>query len=187
MNVLLGVTGSVAAKLTPRLAEAIRVHASDLKIVATEKSFFFWRPVEVMSPIFRDSDEWHDYQPGMPVLHIELRKWADVLVLAPLTANTLAKIANGMADNLLTSIVRAWDLSKPMVLAPAMNTQMWYNPVTNKHLTEISQNFPRSIVISPVSKVLACGDEGIGAMAPVEKIVQEMLACTTGGSASCAH
>lgn len=62
---------------------------------------------------------------GDPVLHIELRRWADVLVLAPLSANTMAKVAHGLCDNLLTSVVRAWDYAKPMIVAPAMNTYMW--------------------------------------------------------------
>lgn len=184
MNVLLGVTGSVAAKLTPRLVEGLGVKTPNLKVVATEKSFFFWRPVEVCAPILRDSDEWKDYQPGMPVLHIELRNWADILLIAPLTANTLAKIANGFADNLLTSIVRAWDPSKPIVLAPAMNTQMWNAPITQKHLAEVACLFRKSSVVNPITKMLACGENGMGAMASIESLVDAVF---SKGESKCAH
>lgn len=64
-----------------------------------------------------DEEEWHQWQKkGDPVLHIELRKWADLLVVAPLSANTLAKLAQGLCDNCLTSVVRAWDWSKPLLV-----------------------------------------------------------------------
>ena len=72
------------------------------------------------------------------VLHIELRKWADVFVIAPLDANTLAKLAVGLCDNCLTCVWRAWDLAKPVVLAPAMNTLMWQHPFTRRHLRAIA-------------------------------------------------
>src|SRR5262245_20486764 len=74
------------------------------------------------------------YQRDDPVLHIELRRWADLLVIAPLDANTLAKLAYGLSDNLLTCLYRAWDRRRPIVLAPAMNTFMWENPLTDRHL-----------------------------------------------------
>lgn len=174
MKVLLGVTGSVAAKLTPRLVEALRAANHEVKVVATEKSLFFWKPVEVMVPVLRDADEWSTYQTGQPILHIELRRWADAMIIAPLTANTLAKIANGIADNLLTSIVRAWTPEKTIVMAPAMNSQMWGKSVTFKQLAEIRLSLPRVTLVHPVSKVLACGDIGIGAMASIPDIVASL-------------
>jgi phosphopantothenoylcysteine decarboxylase len=101
-------------------------------------------------------------------------------VIAPLSANTLAKIANGICDNLLvcssqTCVVRAWDVSKPMLLAPAMNTYMWENPFTSEHLTKVQQVYAAE-VIDTVSKQLICGDTGKGAMAHVETIVSRVLA-----------
>ncbi|KAF3308035.1 hypothetical protein TWF173_001969 [Orbilia oligospora] len=65
---------------------------------------------------------------GDPILHIELRRWADILLIAPLSANSLAKIVGGFSDNLLLSVVRAWDTNKPIAVAPAMNTLMWEHP-----------------------------------------------------------
>lgn len=78
-----------------------------------------------------DEEEWHQWQQkGDPVLHIDLRKWADLLVIAPLSANTLAKVAQGLCDNCLTSVVRAWDFSKPLVVSasshPAVMSSLWF-------------------------------------------------------------
>jgi phosphopantothenoylcysteine decarboxylase len=139
-----------------------------------------WKQMQSME-VLTDEDEWNPkFTVGKdPVLHIELRKWADLLLIAPLSANTLAKIANGMCDNLLTSIVRCWYPLKPILLCPAMNTYMWENPFTDKHLQLIS-TFPYMKVITPMSKTLACGDTGIGAMALVEDIVSAVQAyCST--------
>lgn len=123
-----------------------------------------------------------------PVLHIELRKWADVLVVAPCTANTLAKLAGGLADNLLTCVARAWEfgaggrVAKPFLLAPAMNTCMWEHPVTAQHLGTL-QGWGVQ-VIPPIEKVLACGDKGVGAMAEVDAIVAAIKLALAGlGSA----
>jgi len=136
-----------------------------------------------------DEDEWKSYKhvgggkrgSGDPVLHIELRKWADVFVIAPLSANTLAKIANGLCDNLLTSVARAWEFTtiggkiqpqKPIIVAPAMNTAMWHHPLTSSHLKVIeSLGF---IVVQPVKKVLACGDIGDGALASIQDIIRSV-------------
>src|SRR5207244_10305246 len=83
-------------------------------------------------------DEGRRFQLGESVPHIELRKWADLLCIAPLDANTLAKLANGLADNCLTCVWRAWELARPVVLAPAMNTLMWDHPLTRRHLRQIA-------------------------------------------------
>lgn len=71
------------------------------------------------------------------MLHIELRKWADCFLIAPLSANTMAKIVNGLCDNLLTNVARAWDYKKLMILAPAMNTMMYDNPITGKQIKKL--------------------------------------------------
>jgi phosphopantothenoylcysteine decarboxylase len=68
-----------------------------------------------------------------------LRKWADSLLIAPLDANTLAKVANGFCDNLVSSLIRAWDQKKPLYFAPAMNTAMWDNPLTYQHLKVLKE------------------------------------------------
>ncbi len=137
-RVLLGVTGSVAAIRTPELFETLRVAGHSVRVVATEPALHFFdhsvigsaqseEPSWIGGPLFRDADEWAGtiYRRGDPVLHIELRKWADMLIVAPLDANTLAKFALGLSDNCLTCVFRAWDFSRPVILAPAMNTLMW--------------------------------------------------------------
>lgn len=108
-----------------------------------------------------------------PVLHIELGKWADLMVIAPLDANTLAKMACGICDNLLLCTTRAWNFEKPLFFCSAMNTRMWEHPITKKHIdTLLSWGH---IEIACISKKLMCGDTGIGAMAKPEDIFQQIL------------
>ena len=94
------------------------------------------------------------------------------MLIAPLTANTLAKIVNGLCDNLLTSTVRALG-EKPLILAPAMNTRMWENPLTARQLEEIKR-FYRVTVIPPIAKRLADGDTGMGALAEDPTIIKTL-------------
>jgi phosphopantothenoylcysteine decarboxylase len=95
--------------------------------------------------------------------------WADVVVIAPLDANTLGKIATGITDNLLTHVVRSWSVTKPLLFAPAMNTLMWQHPITSRQIdTLVGFGFEQ---IECIEKTLACGDTGKGALATVESIV----------------
>ncbi|KAI1280603.1 Phosphopantothenoylcysteine decarboxylase [Halotydeus destructor] len=91
------------------------------------------------------------------------------MVIAPLDANTMAKLTVGMCDNLLTCVVRAWDLKKPLLFCPAMNTHMWNHPVTDKNICSLKSL--GYIEVPVVAKKLACGDTGFGAMAEVTSIV----------------
>ncbi|KAJ1499816.1 hypothetical protein HMI54_011373, partial [Coelomomyces lativittatus] len=112
-----------------------------------------------------DKDEYRQWKKlGDEVLHIQLRNWADLLLIAPLSANTLGKIANGLCDNLLTCVLRAWDYRhKPCLVAPAMNTAMYLHPITNIQLNLLTSWGIH--IIPPISKKLACGEIGIGALA----------------------
>lgn len=180
MNILLGVTGSVASILVPRLVTVLGLHGN-VQVAATVHSLYFWKPEDVGARVWTDADEWRAdcYERGQPVLHIELRKWADVLVIAPLSADTLAKLAQGRADNLLTCVARAWDLGKPIVVAPAMNTRMWEHPATAEHLATLKRWYgERFFLVPPIAKRLACGDEGVGAMAEINTIVRAVASCT---------
>jgi phosphopantothenoylcysteine decarboxylase len=204
-RIVLGVTGSVAAVRTPALYEALRAGGHDVRVVATEPALHFFNPEDLpisagdpSGPVHRDREEWGEapYRRGDPVLHIEFRKWADLLVVAPLDANTLAKFALGLSDNFLTCIFRAWDFGRPVVLAPAMNTLMWQSPVTVRHLRQLLTDYgdapeglaftleeapdgfakhaPGILLIPPQAKRLACGDLGIGAMAEVTAIAESV-------------
>jgi len=192
-RVLLGVTGSVAALKTPALVDALLQAGHEVRVVATQASLYFFDPAELTSravPLFRDQDEWpgERYQRDDPVLHIELRRWADLLLIAPLDANTLAKLAVGLSDNCLTCVVRAWEASRPILLAPAMNTLMWEHPLTRRHLQSLMDNEVSTQevdeliatlnaqpgpyrIVPPISKRLACGEVGVGAMAELDAIV----------------
>eukprot|EP01138_Halocafeteria_seosinensis_P014989 gb/GECG01015301.1/.p1 GENE.gb/GECG01015301.1/~~gb/GECG01015301.1/.p1 ORF type:complete len:406 (+),score=48.45 gb/GECG01015301.1/:1-1218(+) len=199
-NVILGVTGSVASVKCHELAHSLGCFAN-VKIITTYRSKHFldispsydqesykqFREMEQSGKIsvYSDEDEWREYHDVHkdPVLHIEMRKWADLMIIAPASANTIAKMATGQCDNLLTSVVRAWDFNarKPILLAPAMNTHMWEHPFTRKHLRTLQKDLQMEI-INPMDKILACGDQGSGAMASVDEItesVQRTLSSST--------
>ena len=171
MNVLLGVTGSVAAVLTPKLVEALTSQGNIVTVVMTKHAPKF---LKENVKHYNDDDEWGVFDEiGDPILHIELRKWADVLLVAPCTMNTLGKIANGLCDNLLTNIVRAWDGSKRFFIAPAANTHMWSHPITQQQLIVLQEELGVNVIM-PVEKTLACGDTGVGAMADIKTIVERI-------------
>ena len=183
-NVLLGVTGSVAAIYTRELFDDLRRGGHEVKVVATAASLYFFDSAALAPAVVVDADEWpgERYQRGDPVLHIELRRWAELLLIAPLDANTLAKLALGLADNTLTCVWRAWDRSRPVVLVPAMNTLMWEHPATERHLRQVAEDLGERLhVLRPVNKLLACDDVGIGGMAPREAIVEACRLALGGG------
>ncbi|MEQ2235245.1 hypothetical protein ILYODFUR_000387 [Ilyodon furcidens] len=170
-RVLVGVTGSVAALKLPFLvSELLQLPGVDVRVVTTEHAKHFYNPSDVSVKIYTDKDEWELWtQRSDPVLHIELRRWADLLIIAPLDANTLGKIANGICDNLLTCVVRAWDTSRPLLFCPAMNTAMWLHPITAQQVSGLKEF--GYVEIPCIAKKLVCGDEGKGAMAEVSTIV----------------
>uniref|UniRef100_A0A3P9D6X9 Phosphopantothenoylcysteine decarboxylase n=1 Tax=Maylandia zebra TaxID=106582 RepID=A0A3P9D6X9_9CICH len=170
-NVLVGVTGSVAALKLPLLvSQLLELSGVDVRVVTTEHAKHFYNSAEVSVKIYSDEDEWELWkQRSDPVLHIELRRWADLLVIAPLDANSLGKIASGICDNLLTCVVRAWDTSRPLLFCPAMNTAMWLHPITAQQVSRLKEF--GYVEIPCVAKKLVCGDEGKGAMAEVSTIV----------------
>ncbi|KAK7115442.1 phosphopantothenoylcysteine decarboxylase-like [Littorina saxatilis] len=174
-RVLVACTGSVAAiKVPTLLADLSQLSCKpEIQLITTEHSRHFFDLTQVKCPVFKDENEWENWTSVKdPVLHIELRRWADVMVIAPLDANTLAKISNGICDNLLTCVVRAWDLERPLLFAPAMNTHMWNHPLTAQQITTL-KTFGY-MEIPCISKKLACGDTGMGAMAEVSTIVAQV-------------
>jgi phosphopantothenoylcysteine decarboxylase len=179
-RVLLGLSGSVACIKAVALVHALLRQGHEVRVILTRAATHFVTATTLNAvcprvAVYTDECEWMGWTTrGDPVLHIELRKWADVLVIAPLSANTLAKLAAGLSDNLLTCVVRAWDLTRPVLLAPAMNTLMYSHPHTAQHLQSLTALGMR--VVAPVSKALMCGDVGSGAMADVETIVQRVSA-----------
>ncbi|KAL2508061.1 putative phosphopantothenoylcysteine decarboxylase [Forsythia ovata] len=156
-RILLAASGSVAAIKFANLCQCFSQW--EVKAVATWASLRF---VDLKSlpknlTLYTDQDEWSAWTKlGHSVLHIELCKWADIMVIAPLSANTLGKIAGGVGNNLLTCIVRAWDYSKPLFVSPSMNTFMWNNPFTKRHLVAIDKL--GISLIPPATKKIRPGD-----------------------------
>lgn len=206
LHILLAASGSVATIKLPKIAEAFgRYKNVSIRIIVTKSAEKFLVGQSPEQPaldhlhrlpgvdaIHRDEDEWKiPWIRGEPILHIELRKWAHLLLVAPLSANTMAKMVTGIADNLLLSVLRAWDTTgtvdigfkakKPLVfVAPAMNTAMWSHPVTAKQITLLQDEWGWShsnndgwvYLLHPIEKALACGDTGNGAMMDWTSIVE---------------
>lgn len=199
-RILLGLTGSVASILYAKLIEKLSA-IGIVDVIITEKTVPFVSVGYIKDllrktggRVYTDKDEWQwnrkdtvfldeygnessysdHWVKSDPVLHIELRNKAIALVIAPCSANTLAKISNGLCDNLLTTVARAWDMNRPFIIAPAMNTHMWNHPLTKKQLATFSCFSLNNTIIEPQSKMLACGTEGIGAMADIDSIVSEL-------------
>lgn len=207
-HLLLAASGSVATIKLPQILRELSCYNDlSIRIVITKAAENFLAGQSTEQPrltsllqiknvdgIYRDEDEWAKpwiRQDG--ILHIELRRWADILVIAPLSANSLAKITAGIADCLLLSVVRAWDTTgeiegsskKRIVVAPAMNTAMWRHPITKKQIKVLEEDWGIDSekhgwieVLRPVEKILACGDSGDGAMCEwtqVVSVIEERL------------
>ncbi|KAK0116666.1 hypothetical protein ONS96_012519 [Cadophora gregata f. sp. sojae] len=211
-HLLLAASGSVATIKIPSIAQSLSHHPSlSILIILTKSASNFLSGQSSEQPhysallqipnvegVFLDEEEWvHPWKRGSSILHIELRRWADILVIAPLSANTLAKVTGGFSDNLLTSVVRAWDTTglvegggstgavvrkrKRIVVAPAMNTAMWRHPVTMRQVRVLEEEWGVKEggegegwfeVLRPMEKELACGDVGDGAMKDWKEIVK---------------
>ncbi|XP_004628953.1 phosphopantothenoylcysteine decarboxylase isoform X1 [Octodon degus] len=173
-RILVGVTGSVAALKLPLLvSRLLDVPGLEVTVVTTERAKHFYSPQDVPVTLYSDTNEWEMWKHRSdPVLHIELRRWADLMLVAPLDANTLGKVASGICDNLLTCVIRAWDRNKPLLFCPAMNTAMWEHPITAQQVGQL-KDFGYTEVPC-VAKKLVCGDQGLGAMAEVETIVDKV-------------
>lgn len=187
-RILLGLTGSVASILYAKLIEQLGT-IGPVDVILTEKAMAFTHLPQLCDSLekvggfmYSDDNEWiwknngkgftNKWKKDDPILHIELRDKSSALVIAPCSANTLAKISNGICDNLLSTVARAWDLNRPFVIAPAMNTSMYNHPITNEHLSRFINFSRNNHVFMPQSKMLACGTEGVGAMGEIKGIVE---------------
>ncbi|OLA94532.1 MAG: hypothetical protein BHW64_03315 [Candidatus Melainabacteria bacterium LEY3_CP_29_8] len=169
-TILLGVTGGIAAYKVPNLIRMLKKKGANVVVVATSNALNFVTKLTLQTvsnnKVHVDEFDTKDFD----IEHIALSKKADLMLIAPLSANTLGKIANGIADNLLTSIVLAFN--KPIVLCPAMNTNMWQNAIVQDNLKKLkNSNFN---IIKPISGMLACGDIGVGKM-PDENLIVENI------------
>ena len=170
MKIVLGVTGSIAAYKAADLVSQLVKKGHDVHCVMTQTATEFLTPLtlQVLSrnPVLVSlEDEKQSWKPG----HIELADNADLLLVAPLSADTLGNFANGLAPDPLSSIYLA--TKSPVILAPAMNGKMWQHPATQRNAAQVTEDGCQ--VIGPSeSGMLACGYEGAGRLVPVEEILE---------------
>lgn len=166
-RILLGVTGGIAAYKAAELVRQFKKAGHEVQVVMTESATEFVGPVTFQALSGREvfTDMW-DKQRGDTMAHISLTRWADVFVVAPATANFLAKLANGIADDLLSTLAAAREC--PLLVAPAMNKQMWANPANLRNI-ELLKNDGVSI-LGPAAGFQACGEVGEGRMLEAEEI-----------------
>lgn len=165
-NILIGITGGIAAYKICELIRMYKRENANVKVVCTPNALNFVTKLTLQTlsqnNVAVEQFEITDFKPE----HISYADEADVFVIAPATANTISKISNGIADNLLTSIAAAF--KKPIILAPAMNTNMWNNPFVQENLQKLLNH--GFISVSPESGYLACGVNGEGRLASLDKI-----------------
>ena len=169
-TVVLGVTGSIAAYKAPTLARVLQSKGAEVFVVMTEAATMLVDPITFRSltgkpvpvDMFSPSTDWQ-------IEHISLAERAELFLIAPATANTIGKIASGIADNLLTCAVMA--TKAPVLLAPAMNVNMYENPIVQGNIERLQQ-LGYSFV-GPKTGTLATGIEGKGPLADVDEIVAQ--------------
>ncbi len=172
-NVLLGVTGSIAAYKSAILVRELRRLGCEVRIVMTASARAFITELTLHSLAGRpvESDAFDD-RSGSGMKHIDLAQWADLVLIAPASANALAKLAHGIADDLLSMVCLA--ARSPVAVAPAMNRQMWEHPATRANIAELRA---RDVLIwGPASGDQACGDLGEGRMIEPHEIVSQLQA-----------
>lgn len=170
-KILVGITGGIAAYKTCDLIRRLVKLNADVRAVITPaaREFVTETTLRTLSknPVYCEQFDVPEWKPE----HISLADSADLFVIAPASANTIGKIANGLCDNLLTSLVAAFN--KPIIIAPAMNCNMWNNPFVQENIARLEKTGFH--IIPPEAGELACGYEGIGRLADVDKILEKIL------------
>lgn len=175
-TIVLGVTGGIAAYKALELTSMLKKRGAAVKVIMTKNAAEFVAPLSfrtlsrnpVASDMFAETDCWE-------VEHISLAKAADVLAIVPATANIIGKIANGIADDMLSTVAMA--CRAPMVIAPAMNTGMFENEAVQKNLETLRER--GADIVTPASGHLACGDEGRGRLEDVNIILDAIISAAT--------
>lgn len=174
MNIIIGITGSIAAYKSAQLVRLLQNHS--VQVVMSAGAHAFITPLTLQALTGNSVHETLlDAQAEAGMGHIELARWADLVVIAPCSANTMANLAHGMANDLLTTLCLA--THAPIAYAPAMNAKMWAHPATQKNASILAQYGYH--VLAPQAGVQACGDIGVGRMMEPEALAQwiEMFAC----------
>lgn len=171
MNIVLGVTGSISAYKAADIANQLHKDGHDVHVVLTDggSKFITALTLQTLSKNRVCTGTFDEYDPSV-VQHIDLADHADVVLIAPATANIIGKIASGIADDLLSAVTMAAANRAYIFIAPAMNTHMYENPIVQANLEKL-RGYGYQI-IEPREAMLACGTEGRGALANVEDIVR---------------
>ena len=167
MKVVVGITGGIAAYKAPELVRLLVKSGHEVRCAVTEHALQFVTRVSLETvsgnPLYSDL-----FASG-GTEHISLKDWGDVLIVAPATANIIGKVANGIADDALSTLLLAFS-QKPVILAPAMNSLMWAHPAVQRNIATLKSWGIR--MVGPATGALACGTEGVGRMAEPEEIVR---------------
>ncbi|HWF19926.1 MAG TPA: flavoprotein [Verrucomicrobiae bacterium] len=170
-KIVLGVTGSIAAYKAAELTSLLTKQGFDVRVVMTGDAQKFITPLAFKTlsrhPVMTDL---YDEEEGWKPAHIELADGADLLLVAPATANVLAKLAHGLADDALSCIALALNPKAKILLAPAMNGKMWLHPATQQNVATLKSRGAE--FIGPEEGLLSCGYEGLGRLWPVEAVAR---------------
>ena len=175
-RIVLGVTGGIAAYKAAELVRLLGKQGANVQVAMTEGASHFVTATTFQAlsgqPVY--TDQWDARMPNA-MAHIDLSRQADLILVAPASADFLARIAHGMADDLLATMVLARDC--PLLLAPAMNRQMWENPATQRNAVQLQADGVH--ILGPASGEQACGEVGAGRMLEPEEILEEVIAFFT--------
>ena len=177
-NVILGVTGSIAAHKAADLASLLTKRGGNVRVVMTADAQKFITPLPFKTlsrnPVVTDL---YDEDEGWKPTHIEFADAADLLLIAPATANCIARLANGLANDALSCIALALNPKARVLIAPAMNGKMWLHPATQQNVATLKGRGVE--FLGPEEGMLSCGYEGIGRLWPVERIAERAWALLT--------
>ena len=178
MRILLGVSGGIAAYKSPDLVRRLRERGAEVQVVLTAGAQHFVQPLvfQAVSHLPVRSDLW-DREAEMAMGHLELARWAELVLVAPATADALARLATGQASDLLSTLCLATEA--PLAVAPAMNWRMWRHPATRSNVAQLVARGVR--VLGPASGALAEGESGAGRMLEPAEIAR--LVCGDTGAA----
>jgi phosphopantothenoylcysteine decarboxylase/phosphopantothenate--cysteine ligase len=172
-RIVLGVTGGIAAYKAAELVRLLGKAGAEVQVAMTEGATHFVTATTFQAlsgkPVYLD--QWDARMPNA-MAHIDLSRQADLILVAPASADFLARIAHGMADDLLATMVLARDC--PLLVAPAMNRQMWENPATQRNIAQLQAD--GVAILGPASGEQACGEVGAGRMLEPEEILEEVIA-----------
>jgi phosphopantothenoylcysteine synthetase/decarboxylase len=173
-NIVLGVTGSIAAYKAAELTSLLTKQGCDVHVVMTADALRFVTAVSFKSlsrhPVVTDL---YDEEEGWQPTHIKLADEAELLLIAPATANTIAKLALGLANDALSCVALALNTQAKILVAPAMNGKMWLHPATQENVATLKARGAE--FIGPEKGLLSCGYEGLGRLWPVDKVSERAL------------